>query len=55
MGVVLYFFHPIEIFTKILTIILGAAVYFGVIFLTKTFGKEELHLMRSMLFKGRKK
>jgi len=49
MGVVLYFFHPTEIVSKIITIIFGAGIYFVCLFITKTFIDQELDLIKSII------
>jgi O-antigen/teichoic acid export membrane protein len=49
MGLALSFISPNNVFTKILTIILGAAIYFGSLYLTRAYVKEELDLIKSFL------
>jgi len=49
MGAVLYFFHPTEIVSKIITIIFGAGIYFVCLFITHTFVDQELDLIKSII------
>ncbi len=49
MGISIAFIHPMNIFTKLTTIVFGALVYTFSLYLTKAYVKEELDLMRSFL------
>ena len=47
MGIVLYFIHPTHVATKILTILLGIGIYFGMAIATKVLEKSELDLIKA--------
>ena len=51
MGFVLYFFHPVDVVSKVLTMGLGAIVYFVSLFLLKSFVKKEIKLLKSILLR----
>lgn len=54
MSVFLWFFRPIQIWEVILSIFIGAVIYFIVLFLIKGFKKEEIEFARRFLrIKGR--
>lgn len=54
MGVAIYFIQPQEVFGKIVTISLGVLVYAFSLFISKSFVKEEIALMKSFLSKKKK-
>jgi len=47
MGVAISFINQVNIFTTIISILVGAGVYFGMIFLTKVVGKSEMNVIFS--------
>ncbi|MFH1073030.1 MAG: oligosaccharide flippase family protein [Nanoarchaeota archaeon] len=49
----LLFVHPATYYMKILTIILVAIIYFASLFLTKVFIKEEITIIKNILFKNK--
>ncbi|MFH1400605.1 MAG: oligosaccharide flippase family protein [Nanoarchaeota archaeon] len=49
MGIVVYLLDPKVVLTKIATITAGGAIYISLLIVTKTFNKEEISLVRSVL------
>jgi len=49
MAAAIFFIHPQNAITKIMTICLGAVVYFSSLFFTKAYVKEELTLVKSFI------
>lgn len=47
MGALLFFLHPVNAVTKVLTVLLGAGIFSATIFLTGVFNKNELKLIKS--------
>ncbi|HIK00163.1 TPA: polysaccharide biosynthesis C-terminal domain-containing protein [archaeon] len=54
MGAAISFIHPTHALTKLITLAVGAGIYFALLFLTKVFDKNELKLVRGALFSFKK-
>jgi len=55
MSIFLWFFHPIVIWEVILSIFLGATIYFAVLFLLKGFNRQEIEFAKGFLTINRRK